>query len=316
MAEAVRPPAHRARAKPSRGKAKEKKKKEHAKDESDEVFLPIAARNQEVSSQTGGEQVGRLEELSDVPLGGEAKDRINVDDMCEIPLTSLTLEDEGSPTATLEPPLRAEEFQARPLQEKCQGNLEDGVQGKSEKPQSLTRADESANCGVSESSLKPRDSCSRLLMETVRDQETESIQNVKNPLALSLEEVPFASLQPSNEGIEWGHRSVSKPLYPDLLSELSQDRLAVVAVKPRLRKERLYPEIPAEPDLVAFTKEQLKILEPCSWLDNVDSYVEEFESVAPHERHEFHELLLNYWRCRKQLLLAEAELQAMLSDCQ
>ncbi|KFQ26998.1 Ectopic P granules protein 5, partial [Merops nubicus] len=105
-------------------------------------------------------------------------------------------------------------------------------------------------------------------------------------------------------------------VYPDLSAELSYERPTIIAVKPLLHHERLYPELPTEPELVPFTREQLKIFEPCSWLENVDSYVEEFESVAHQDRHEFYELLLNYLRCRKQLLLAEAELQAMTTDCQ
>ncbi|PKU30338.1 hypothetical protein llap_19358 [Limosa lapponica baueri] len=107
-----------------------------------------------------------------------------------------------------------------------------------------------------------------------------------------------------------------KPVYPDLSDELSYERPTIIAVKPLLHNERLYPELPTEPELVPFTREQLKIFEPCSWLENVDSYAEEFEGVAHQDRHEFYELLLNYMRCRKQLLLAEAELQAMTTDCQ
>jgi hypothetical protein len=101
-----------------------------------------------------------------------------------------------------------------------------------------------------------------------------------------------------------------------LPAEIAGEVPTLVAVKPLLCNERLYPEIPSQPDLVPFTKEQLKILEPGSWLENVESYLEEFDSMAHQDRHEFYELLLNYSRCRKQLLLAEAELLTLTSDCQ
>ncbi|EPY81874.1 ectopic P granules protein 5-like protein, partial [Camelus ferus] len=107
-----------------------------------------------------------------------------------------------------------------------------------------------------------------------------------------------------------------RKLYPQLPAEIADDVPALVAVKPLLCNERLYPELPSQPEVVPFTKEQLKIFEPGSWLENVESYLEEFDSMAHQDRHEFYELLLNYSRCRKQLLLAEAELLALMSDCQ
>uniref|UniRef100_A0A8C3K6Z7 Ectopic P-granules autophagy protein 5 homolog n=1 Tax=Calidris pygmaea TaxID=425635 RepID=A0A8C3K6Z7_9CHAR len=150
----------------------------------------------------------------------------------------------------------------------------------------------------------------------VRDKETENLQDVKNPLVRSSEKLPLSVSQLSEKSKTRIQRSGLKPVYPDLSAELSYERPTIIAVKPLLHNERLYPELPTEPELVPFTREQLKIFEPCSWLENVDSYAEEFESVAHQDRHEFYELLLNYMRCRKQLLLAEAELQAMTTDCQ
>uniref|UniRef100_H3AFQ9 Ectopic P-granules autophagy protein 5 homolog n=1 Tax=Latimeria chalumnae TaxID=7897 RepID=H3AFQ9_LATCH len=99
-------------------------------------------------------------------------------------------------------------------------------------------------------------------------------------------------------------------LYPDLPRERPQEETPSAPCAPRL-----YPEIPSELQEVPFTKGQLKLLEPGSWLENVDSYSEDFEGLARQEKHAFYELLMNYWRCRKQLLLAEAKLQSMTEDC-
>ncbi|XP_007238025.3 ectopic P granules protein 5 homolog isoform X3 [Astyanax mexicanus] len=81
-------------------------------------------------------------------------------------------------------------------------------------------------------------------------------------------------------------------------------------------QERLYPELPRPCQTVqAFTFEQLRMWEPGSWLENVELHASEFQALAHQEGHELHELLLNYWRCRKQLSQAQAELQAANSDC-
>ncbi|XP_072520636.1 ectopic P granules protein 5 homolog isoform X3 [Salminus brasiliensis] len=81
-------------------------------------------------------------------------------------------------------------------------------------------------------------------------------------------------------------------------------------------QERLYPELPRTCQTVQpFTFEQLRMWEPGSWLENVELHASEFRSLAHQEGHELHELLLNYWRCRKQLSQAQAELQAANSDC-
>uniref|UniRef100_A0A4W4HAL5 Ectopic P granules protein 5 homolog n=1 Tax=Electrophorus electricus TaxID=8005 RepID=A0A4W4HAL5_ELEEL len=80
--------------------------------------------------------------------------------------------------------------------------------------------------------------------------------------------------------------------------------------------ERLYPELPwscltAQP----FTSEQLRVWEPGSWLESIELHASEFQVLAHQEGHELHELLLSYWRCRKQLTQAQAELQAANCDC-
>lgn len=81
-------------------------------------------------------------------------------------------------------------------------------------------------------------------------------------------------------------------------------------------QERLYPELPRSCQVVQpFTSEQLRMWEPGSWLENVELHASEFEALVHQEGHELHELLLNYWRCRKQLVQAQTELQATISDC-
>ncbi|XP_051514293.1 ectopic P granules protein 5 homolog [Myxocyprinus asiaticus] len=80
--------------------------------------------------------------------------------------------------------------------------------------------------------------------------------------------------------------------------------------------ERLYPELPRTyQTLKPFTSEQLRTWEPGSWLENVELHAAEFQSLAHQEGHELYELLLSYWRCRKQLTQAQTELQAANSDC-
>lgn len=81
-------------------------------------------------------------------------------------------------------------------------------------------------------------------------------------------------------------------------------------------RERLYPELPRTCQSVKpFTSEQLRTWEPGSWLGNVEILEAEFQSLAHQEGHELYELLLSYWRCRKQLTQAQTELQAANSDC-
>ncbi|XP_064356818.1 ectopic P granules protein 5 homolog isoform X1 [Dromaius novaehollandiae] len=314
MAEAVRPP-RKARAK---SRAKEKKKissEESQIQESDDVFLPPVA---EVSSQASKAQVEHPEGFAEIQLNDEAEDGRTVDDVCDIPSSTLSLANEGSSTVTLVPPAVGEERKAHPLHEECKGDVEKSGKSKLGGTQSPGEAlaGKSGSCDVSGSTFPSSAAGSHTLVDFVQDKGTESIQDVKNPLVCSLEKPPVTVSQLCEKSRVHVQHLRLKPVYPDLSAELSYERPTVVAVKPLLHNERLYPEIPTEPELVPFTREQLKIFEPCSWLENVDSYAEEFESVAHQDRHEFHELLLNYLRCRKQLLLAEAELQSMMTDCQ
>ncbi|NWH56831.1 EPG5 protein, partial [Geococcyx californianus] len=292
----------------------EKKKKsseESQIQESDDVLFPSMA---EVSSQ----QVQHAGEFTEVQLSDEIEGGKTVKDVCHIPERNLPSAEEEFSTVTLEPPTYAEEFKAEPSHDEFVADAEKSGESKLSRPHSPARvvASGSGDSGLLSSTFHPSPSGSQAVMGFVQDKETENTQDVKNPSARSSEKLPFSIPQLSEKSKTRIQHSGLKPVYPDLSAELSYERPTVIAVKPLLHHERLYPELPTETELVPFTREQLKIFEPCSWLENVDSYAEEFESVAHQDRHEFYELLLNYMRCRKQLLLAEAELQAMTTDCQ
>lgn len=270
----------------------------------------------EVSSQASKVQVEDPGEFTEIQLIDEVED--GKKDVCDIPQSNLTSANEGSLTVTLEPPTDAEEFKADSSHEECGEDVEKSGKSKSDKPHSPVEAiaSGSGNSDLLSSTFHSSAAGSQTVVGFVRDKGTENVQDVKNPLVCSSEKLPFSILQLSEKSKTRVQRSGLKPVYPDLSAELSYERPTIIAVKPLLHNERLYPELPTEPELVPFTREQLKIFEPCSWLENVDSYAEEFESVAHQDRHEFYELVLDYMRCRKQLLLAEAELQAMTTDCQ
>lgn len=112
-------------------------------------------------------------------------------------------------------------------------------------------------------------------------------------------------------------RQIAPAVLPLANQESSPPSLVPVEVADVERpKERLYPELPRSCQSVRpFTSEQLRTWEPGSWLENVQLHEAEFQSLAHQEGHELCELLLSYWRCRKQLTQAQTELQAANSDC-
>ncbi|NXG93829.1 EPG5 protein, partial [Stercorarius parasiticus] len=283
--------------------------------EPDDVFLsPVA----EVSSQASRVQVKHPGEFTEIRLSDEVEDGKTINDVCGIPQSNLSSANEGSSAVTPEPPTDREEFKADRSHEECEGDVEKSGESKSDKPDSPVEAvaSRSENSDLSSSTFHSSAAGCQTVVGFVQDKEAENVQDVKNPPVHSSEKLPLSISQLSEKSKARIQRLGLKPVYPDLSAELSYERPTIMAVKPLLHNEKLYPEFPTEPELVPFTREQLKIFEPCSWLENVYSYVEEFESVAHQDRHEFYELLLNYMRCRKQLLLAEAELQAMTTDCQ
>ncbi|NWZ28131.1 EPG5 protein, partial [Asarcornis scutulata] len=296
----------------------EKKKKsseESRTRESDDVFLPPVA---EVSSQASKVQVEQPGEFTEIQLSDDVEDGKPATDARDVPHSNVTSADKGSSAATLEPSTDGEESKADPSRKERGGGIEKSEEKKVDKPPSPVEvaAGESGHSDVAGSTSHPCAASSQAVVGIARDKGAENAQDVKNPLVRFSEKLPLSTSQLCDKPKVPVQRSGLKSLYPDLSAELFYERPTVMAVKPLLHNERLYPELPTEPELVPFTREQLKIFEPCSWLENVDSYAEEFESVAHQDRHEFYELLLNYMRCRKQLLLAEAELQAMTTDCQ
>uniref|UniRef100_A0A8D1XXF0 Ectopic P granules protein 5 homolog n=1 Tax=Sus scrofa TaxID=9823 RepID=A0A8D1XXF0_PIG len=319
MAEAVRPP-RRAKAKASRTKTKEKKKYETLqREEPAEVSLPKTSRELEVPTPACEFKEDHLKVLTESQLQNDASGQ-NESEMFEVPLTSLTISNEESLTCNTETLKEGEVTRAcvgddavRP-----KGDPGDSVGTKVEIPENFTEIEEDklVQSGPLESTLQPAVSYIQQEMENLQVRETQNRKEGKEVLSLSSEVLQNVGLQSSCEAKDVFQPPRVKKLYPHLPAEIAGDVPALVAVKSLLCNERLYPELPSQPEVVPFTKEQLKIFEPGSWLENVESYLEEFDSMAHQDRHEFHELLLNYSRCRKQLLLAEAELLALTSDCQ
>lgn len=241
----------------------------------------------------------------------------NESEMFDIPLTSLTIGDEGSLIHDTEDLKERGEIRAHDGDDEIKMKVDpgDNVRTTVEPSKNFTEAEESTliRQGSSESTPQFDFPCTQQEMGSLQVRET---QTRKDEEALGLSKVlQNASLHSSYEAKEVSQPPRVKKLYPELPAEIVEVP-SLVVVKPLLCSERLYPELPSQPELVPFTKEQLKLLEPGSWLENVESYVEEFDSIAHQDRHEFYELLLNYSRCRKQLLLAEAELLTLMSDCQ
>ncbi|XP_064150647.1 ectopic P granules protein 5 homolog isoform X3 [Loxodonta africana] len=313
MAEAVRPP-RRAKAKGSRSKTKEKKKCETLqREEPDEISLPKTSREQEIPPPVCEIKGDHLKALADSQLQNDASEQ-NESEMFDVPLTSLTVSSDGSAscnTETLKDCVEDEEI-------KPKIDPGDNTGTKVEPPENFTEVEEnkSVQCGPSESTLQSDFSHPQQEVGNLHVRETHNRTEDKQAQGLSLEVLHSVGLQSSCEVTDVLQPPRVKKLYPQLPAEMTGEEPALVAVKPLARNERLYPELPSQPELVPFTKEQLKIFEPGSWLENVESYLEEFDSMAHQDRHEFYELLLNYSRCRKQLLQAEAELLTLTSDCQ
>lgn len=244
----------------------------------------------------------------------------NESEMFDVPLTSLNISNEEPLTWNTETLKGGEEVRARVGDDAVNLKVSpgDSVGTKVETPKNCTEGEENqlVLCGPSELSLQSNFSYTQPEMENVQARETQKKKDDKQALGLSSEVLQNVGLQSSCEAKDIFQPPRVKKLYPQLPAEIAGEVPASMAAKPLFRNERLYPELPSQPELVPFTKEQLKIFEPGSWLENVESYLEEFDSMAHQDRHEFYELLLNYSRCRKQLLLAEAELLALTSDCQ
>ncbi|XP_021070001.1 ectopic P granules protein 5 homolog [Mus pahari] len=313
MAEAVKP--RRAKAKVSRTKGKEKKKHE-ALQTCDAVPLPETCGEQEIlfpASELKGDDL----KLSADPQIHSDVSGWNESEMFDIPLTSLTIGDEGPLIQDTEDVKERGEVTAGDGDDEMELKVDpgDNVTAKGEPCKNFTEVEDRTliQCGPPESTLQPDFPCSQQVVEGSHAREYPTRKQDEAALGSS-KVFQNVSLHSSYEAKEVFQPPRVKKLYPELPAEIAEVP-ALVVVKPLLRSERLYPELPSQAELAPFTKEQLKLLEPGSWLENVESYVEEFDNIAHQDRHEFYELLLNYSRCRKQLLLAEAELLTLMSDC-
>ncbi|KAM7320549.1 hypothetical protein ACRRTK_020992 [Alexandromys fortis] len=313
MAEAVKP--RRAKAKASRTKSKEKKKDE-VPQTSVVVSLPETSREQEIPSLACELKGDDLKVSADSQLHKDVSGW-NESEMFDIPLTSLTVGDEGSLILDTEDLKERAEIRAHDGDGEIRLKVDpgDNVLTKVEPSKHFTETEESTlmQHGPSESTPQSGFPCTQQETGSLQVRETQTRKEDEEALSSKL--LQIASSHTSYEAKEVSQPPRVKKLYPELPAEMVEVP-ALVVVKPLVCSERLYPELPSPPELVPFTKEQLKLLEPGSWLENVESYVEEFDSIAHQDRHEFYELLLNYSRCRKQLLLAEAELLTLMSDCQ
>uniref|UniRef100_A0A4W3HVB5 Ectopic P-granules autophagy protein 5 homolog (C. elegans) n=1 Tax=Callorhinchus milii TaxID=7868 RepID=A0A4W3HVB5_CALMI len=146
------------------------------------------------------------------------------------------------------------------------------------------------------------------------DSELESREDFKRPAVLTLGDGEQDILDTQLHSImkDLPAQLTFKKLYPELVVKVKENQESVPQLSPH--SKMLYPEIPLEPEIIPFSKEELKMFASGSWLENVDAYTEDFLSVANQDKNDLFELLMNYWRCRKQLLLAEVELQTMMSN--
>ncbi|NXU49867.1 EPG5 protein, partial [Turnix velox] len=292
--------------------------------EPDDVFLtPVA----EVSSQASQVQEERAEGFTETQLGDQVPASLGdqvageraTNDVGDIPQSDLSSVNEGSLTATPQPP--TEGLKADASHEDNDEDAEKSQESKLDVPShpvGATAPEAPDKSEVTDSGSTSHSDGSQAVVGDLQDGETENKQDVKNPVTHPSEKLPHdvSQLSEKPRTAFSDQQPGVKLIYQDFSSELSCERPTVIAVKPLLKHERLYPELPSEQELVPYTREQLKIFEPFSWMENVGSYTEEFENVAHQDRHEFYELVLNYMRCRKQLLLAETELQSMSNDCQ
>ncbi|XP_051865986.1 ectopic P granules protein 5 homolog isoform X2 [Pristis pectinata] len=150
----------------------------------------------------------------------------------------------------------------------------------------------------------------------LKEKETMMRKETKNPAILTLGdgERDMVDMNLQKTIADLPVQLIFERLYPDLPLEDKRDlgTSSVKQVSPYFRT--LYPELPCEPAILPFSKEELKMFALGSWIENVDTYTEEFLSLANQDKNDLYELLMNYRRCRKQLQLAVAELQTMICN--
>ncbi|ETE58050.1 Ectopic P granules protein 5-like protein, partial [Ophiophagus hannah] len=264
----------------------EKKKKNEEK-ESGTTKPTLCKRIDEEALQENSTPEGLISESRPCP---QAPQKENGNKDPKVPPRVLTPENEGPPAAPqTQPPLGAKKLQEEKEAATAGGqDLQKGA------------VDSKRTCGSLEENISPTESAPHSSL-------------TEPPAAPSSEKAHAPISVPQMVAKTRVEAPAFKTLYPDL-SVLLSEGLQDFTFQLPPHGERLYPELPVDPEPIPFTKEQLKVFEPCSWLGNVEAYVEEFGSRAYQDRHEFYELVLNYCRCRKQLLLAEAKLQSLYLD--
>ncbi|XP_059504787.1 ectopic P granules protein 5 homolog isoform X2 [Stegostoma tigrinum] len=174
---------------------------------------------------------------------------------------------------------------------------------------------ESAVRSVSDPILShSRSTASQNVTVDLKEKELSQNKDVKKPAILILDNCGKETVDMKLHNImtDLPVQLTVERLYPDLPFEAKKDPKTAFIEQVASYSGTLYPDIPCE--VVPFSKEELKMFSLGSWLENVDTYVEEFLSAATQDKNELFELLMNYGRCRKQLLQAEVELQTMMYD--
>lgn len=147
-----------------------------------------------------------------------------------------------------------------------------------------------------------------------KEKETMVRKDMKNPAILILGEREVIGMDLPKPVANLPAQLIFERLYPDLPIEDKRDSRTASVKQVSAHFQTLYPEVPCESEIVPFSKEELKIFALGSWIENVDTYTEEFLSVANQDKNDLYELLMNYGRCRKQLQLAAAEQQTMICN--
>lgn len=104
-----------------------------------------------------------------------------------------------------------------------------------------------------ESTLQSNVSYIQQEVENLKVRDTQNRREDQEALGLSSEVLQNVGLQSSCEAKDIFQPPRVKKLYPQLPAETVGDIPALVAVKPLLRNERLYPELPSQPEIVTLS---------------------------------------------------------------
>ncbi|XP_060677815.1 ectopic P granules protein 5 homolog [Hemiscyllium ocellatum] len=354
MAEAVRPKKsrHSAKLEDKKKKATTEIKKKSSKPELDQESVSREITKTQISSSSSTEANKSQKEITSKPNEGQTEDHQVLPDLLEADNTVKNTQESGSFVELVSTAIAETEIYSKQdvgldrqdqqyhvdhtkklkhhhtpdgntvLQEGCgipEAN-ELSCSSKTTTNQNKERLQvisdvESAVCSVSDQLLScSRSSTIQNVTVDLKEKEVTQNKNVKNPAILILDncEKETVDMKLQSIMIDLPVQLTVERLYPDLPLEVKEDTGTAFTEPVSSHSGTLYPIIPSE--IVPFSKEELKMFSLGSWLENVDTYVEEFLSVATQDKNDLFELLMNYGRCRKQLLQAEAELQTMMCD--